>query len=90
MIKDLTMNAPEWLTRRDGNLKPGNRDYITYVMLSNQPLYRLDVRPATGTFACSITQTMSGKRLDDPAKTYASATDAVTGGLEQLREKLGW
>jgi hypothetical protein len=82
--------APEWLTRRDGTLKLGIRPEILFVVLGGQPQYRLDIRPATGTFAASVTMTVNGKRLDDPAKHYASVAAAFTGGLEQLREKLGW
>ena len=59
------MTAPEWLTRRDGSLKPGLRDYITLVLLGGQPQYRVEVRPAVGTFEAVVTFSINGKRLDD-------------------------
>lgn len=84
------MTSPEWLTKRDCSLKPGLRDFITLVMMGDQPQYRVEVRPAGGHFAASVTQTTSGKRLDDPKLNYPDADAALAGGLEQLREQLGW
>jgi len=86
----MTMTAPEWLTKRDGSLKPGVRDFATHVMIGAQPLYRLEVRPAGGTFACAVVSALTGKRLDDVALHYADGPAALAGGLEQLRAKLGW
>lgn len=82
--------APEWLTLRSGSLYPGIRPDVRFVMVGNQPLYRLDIRPAGGQFACSVTTTVNAKRLDDPASKFASLEEAFAGGLEQLRTKLGW
>jgi len=81
--------APEWLKLRDGLLKPGLADHIVIVMLNNQPQYRLESRPAKGKFACTVSQTVNGKRLDDGV-TYGTVEAAFLGGLEQLRGKLGW
>ena len=81
--------VPDWLRLRDGSLKPGVRDQIVYVMISDRPDYRLDVRPAGGTFTCAVTQTVNGRRFDD-ATTYPTADAALAGGLDQLRAKLGW
>ena len=83
------MTIPDWLQKRDGNLKAGIREEIVFVMLSNQPSYRLEVCPAQGQHICSVVQTNNGKRLDD-ATTYATVGGAMMGGLEQLRTKLGW
>ena len=82
--------TPEWLTKRDGTLTPGLRDFITVVALGGQPNYRLEVRPAGGQFTCSVTQSVNGKRLDDGLGRAATAEAALTGGLEQLRTYLGW
>ncbi|OWK35959.1 hypothetical protein [Fimbriiglobus ruber] len=81
--------VPEWLAMRDGTLKSGVRDHTVLVMLTNQPQYRLEVRPANGKFACAVSQTNNGKRLDDTS-TYPTPDAALTGGLEQLKNKLGW
>ncbi len=83
------MTVPDWLQTRGGALKPGVRPETTFVMLEGQPLYKLEVRPATGTFACAVSNTVNGKRLDDAA-TYPTADAALAGGLDQLRNKLGW
>ena len=80
---------PEWLKTRDGTLKPGIRDSILFVMLAGQPQYKLEIRPAKGTFTCEITQTINGKRLDN-GSTYPTPDAAFAGGLEQLRAVLGW
>ena len=84
------MQAPDWLTKRDGHLEPGIRDYITVVTLSGQPQYRLEVRPARGAFTAFVTQMNNGKRLDSASTTYPDPAAALAGGLEQLRETLGW
>ena len=81
--------VPDWLKLRDGSLKRGLNGTAVLVMLGGQPQYRLDVRPAGGTFTCAVTQTVNGRRLDDGA-TYPTPDAALAGGLEQLRNKLGW
>lgn len=84
------MTVPDWLGARGGSLKPGVRPETTLVVLEGNPLYRLDVRPATGTFACAVSSTVNGKRLDDTATAYPTAEAALAGGLDQLRNALGW
>lgn len=86
----VTVSTPEWLASRDGSLKPGVRPETTFVVIGGQPLYKLEVRPAEGQFACAVTNTVNGKRLDDPTLTYPSADAALAGGLEQLQNALGW
>lgn len=82
--------VPDWLNVRGGLLKSGIRPETTFVMLEGNPQYKLEVRPATGKFACSVSNTVNGKRLDDPKATYADAPAALAGGLDQLRNALGW
>ena len=84
------MTVPDWLVTRSATLKPGVRPETTFVMLEGNPQYKLEVRPAAGTFACTVSNTVNGKRLDDLKATYPSADAAVAGGLEQLRTALGW
>ncbi|AWM36459.1 hypothetical protein GobsT_57360 [Gemmata obscuriglobus] len=84
------MTVPDWLQTRGGALKPGVRTETTFVMLEGNPQYKLEVRPAAGKFACAVSSTVNGKRLDDAAATYPTAADALAGGLNQLRDKLGW
>ena len=86
----LALAVPDWLKLHDGSLKPGVCPETSFVMVGGQPLYKLEVRPTTGLFACAVTHTVNGKRLDDAKTTYPSAAAAVSGGLEQLRNALGW
>lgn len=81
--------APDWLKLHDGTLAAGLQPEIVYVSVAGRPQYRLDARPAQNQFACSVTQTVNGKRLDDKAG-YPTADAALVGGLDQLRAKLGW
>lgn len=84
------MTEPDWLKARGGALKKGVRPETTFVLLDGHPLYKLEVRPAAGKFACAVSNTNNGHRHDDPKATYASAEAALLGGLEQLRNALGW
>ena len=85
-----TIPVPEWLKVRDGALRPGVRPETYFVMVGGEPLYKLEVRPAAGTFACAVTETVNSRRLDDAKATYPTPDTALAGGLEQLRNKLGW
>lgn len=85
-----TPTVPDWLKLRDGALKPGVRPETTFVLVGGQPMYKLEVRPSAGQFACAVTNTVNGKRRDDPKAIYPTADAAAAGGLEQLRNALGW
>lgn len=82
--------VPDWLTKRDGALTPGIRDHILFVTLSAKPQYKLEARPAKGTFACMVTNTVNGKLIDDAAAAYPTREAALAGGLERLKNQLGW
>lgn len=85
-----TLTVPDWLKSRGGSLQPGIEPQTLVVLIGGEPLSRVEARPAAGKFTCAVANTVNGKRLDDPTKTYATAEEALAGGLEQLREKLGW
>ena len=82
--------VPEWLAKRDGSLAPGVGDHILFVTVSQTPQYRLETRPARGQFACTVTQTQNGRPIDDASAVYPSADAAFAGGLERLKQRLGW
>ena len=52
-------------------------------------LYVLMPVPARGKFVCRISQTNNGRRHDGDA-TFATADEALRGGLDRLREVMGW
>lgn len=83
------MNVPDWLARRNGSLKPGLNTQTWMVTLDGHPHYRLFATPAGGQFTCAVYQTNNGRRLDG-GKKYASVEAALVGGLDELRERLGW
>jgi hypothetical protein len=83
------VTVPDWLTTRHGNLTRGLNDDTWFVTLNGHPFYRLIARPAKGVFSCAIMQTNNGHRLDE-GKTYPNRDSALTGGLDELRNKLGW
>lgn len=82
--------VPDWLARRDGGFAPGVRDHVLFVTVSNKPLYKLEARPAKGQYQCLVAQTVNGKLIDDAAAVYPSAEAAFAGGLERLKQRLGW
>jgi hypothetical protein len=84
------MTAPDWLKLHDGTLKPGVQPNCLFVLIGGAPQYKVESRPAVGTFAAAVQQSNNGRRLDDGKLTYATADAALAGGLEQLRLALGW
>jgi hypothetical protein len=85
----LATTAPDWLTRHGGELRPGLSDATWLVLLDGEPQYRLSVAPAKGQFTCAVVQTVNGKRLDKGLE-YPDVSAALAGGLEELRQALGW
>lgn len=83
------MTAPDWLIAHNGGLSEGPNGSSLFVMLDDEPLWRLDPVPAKGQFTCTIVETNNGKRLD-AGKIYSTRDAALAGGLEELRAKLGW
>ena len=82
------MSAPEWLAKRDGTLRPGVQMLV--VLIGGSPQYRVEARPAVGTFVATVQQSNNGKRMGEAALGYPTADAALAGGLEQLRAALGW
>ena len=81
--------TPDWLKQRDGILKPGLREYIALVVISDRPEYRLEVRPAAGKFACVVSYTNNGKLIDG-GESQPTADAAWAEGLMRLKNRLGW
>jgi hypothetical protein len=85
----MAVTAPDWLTLRGGELRPSANNPSCSVYFAGQLQYVLVPVPAKGKYACRITETINGRRLDGNG-LYATADEAVRGGLEELRGKLGW
>lgn len=83
------MIAPEWLTNRDGSLKPGPNAQTWLLTLGGHPMHRLFATTAQGQFACVVTQSNNGQRFES-GKLYPTTEAALAGGLEELRTTLGW
>jgi hypothetical protein len=83
------LKAPDWLAKRGGDVRPGTFGNSWLVLLAGEPQYRLTPVPADGKYSCHVIQTVNGKRIDKGG-TFASPEDALRGGLEDLRQALGW
>lgn len=81
--------APRWLALHHASLRAMPDQVSWAVLFGSEPEYRLQSLPAGGGFTCLIVRTVSGRRLDRGG-IYASAEDALHGGLEELRQVLGW
>jgi hypothetical protein len=85
----MTVNTPDWLSQHEGEVRCSRDGQSCTVYLGGQPQYVLIPVPAKGQYACRVSMTNNGRRLDSPT-TYPTAADAVRGGLEDLRKALGW
>jgi hypothetical protein len=85
----MALTTPTWLAQRGGDLRLSKDGHSASVYLSGQPQYLLVPVPALGRHACRVTETVNARRLES-AKTYATAEQALQGGLDDLRERLGW
>jgi hypothetical protein len=87
--KSMSVTAPDWLTRRGGALQADSDGYSWVMLFEGRPQYLLIPRPAGGKYACEIMQTNNAQRLGN-SDLHSSAAEALQGGLETLRQALGW
>ncbi len=85
----MMITTPDWLTLRGGELKPSTDGRSVSVYFAGQLQYALVAVPAKGKYACRISETINGRRIESPT-VYETTTDALQGGLNDLRGKLGW
>jgi hypothetical protein len=85
----MAVTTPDWLTRHEGELQAVTGGRTWMVLFGGEPQYRLVPVPAGGKYSCQVTQTVNGKGLDKGG-VFPSVEDAVRGGLEDLRQALGW
>jgi hypothetical protein len=85
----MALTTPEWLAQHGGEAHLGKDGRSATVYFAGQIQYVLVPVPAQGAFSCRVTETINGKRLEGP-KTYPTPEDALRGGLDDLRNALGW
>ena len=85
----MTVPTPDWIKKHNGDLKDSKDGHSWMVWFAGQPQYLLEPLPAKGQFACRVTQTINGKRLDR-GDVWGTRDEALQGGLADLREALGW
>ncbi len=85
----MSVTAPDWLVKHGGSIREGYDHASWVVLFGKEPQYRLRPGPAGGKFNCAVVQMNNGKRLDKGG-LFATVDDAVRGGLEDLRQALGW
>jgi hypothetical protein len=83
------MTPPDWLVLHGGDLKLASDGSTWHVVLNQQPQYALWTTPVAGKFGFAIRQNNNGRRLECGG-TYPTRDEALRGGLEGLREALGW
>ncbi len=88
-MQAMAVTTPDWLAQHGGELRASKDGHSWTVYFAGEPQYIVLPVPAAGKFTCRLTQTINGKRLDTPT-TYATLEDAARGGLEDLRQALGW
>ena len=85
----MSVTTPDWLARRGGAVRPRSdgRSWVAY--FDGRPQYVLTPVPVKGQHGCEVMQSINGKRLDRGG-AFPTLEDAVRGGLEDLRQALGW
>jgi hypothetical protein len=81
--------TPDWLQQRGGELRFGKDGRSASVYFAGALQYVLVPVPAKGAYACRVSETINGKRIDT-GKTYKTLEEAFQGGLADLRAYLGW
>jgi hypothetical protein len=85
----VTATTPDWLTRHGAELRgnPDGRAYAVY--FGDDVPYTLHIFPTGGKYGCRVKQTINGKHLEKGA-AFPTPEEALRGGLEDLRQALGW
>jgi hypothetical protein len=81
--------SPEWLLRRGGRLELASDGCTWMGWFDGQANYSLLAVPVKGKFGCKVRQTINGQDVPSDG-IYATADEAIAGGLEDLRKALGW
>jgi hypothetical protein len=83
------MNVPEWVRRHGAALMESTDGRTWFLLIGDQPMYKLRPTPVKGRHGCAITQSNNSKRI--PSDSLADSPDgALQAGLEDLGKYLGW
>ena len=85
----MALATPDWLKQHEGEFQVNKDGLSGSVFFAGQLQYVLVAVPTKGKFACRISETINGRRLDGEA-IFPTNEEALRGGLEVLRGKLGW
>jgi hypothetical protein len=85
----MALENPPWLTQRNGELRLASDGITWFVVLDGQPHYSLTPVPVQGKYGCAIKQVNNGHPIESK-DVYSTAAEALRGGLEDLRQALGW
>jgi hypothetical protein len=85
----MSIAPPDWLALHGGIIQAGLLANSWIVLFDSRPQYVLTAKPAAGKYCCEIMQTINSRRLNSSG-TYTSPEEAIRGGLEDLRQVLGW
>lgn len=85
----MSVATPEWLSKRDGKLRPNVDGHSWTVSIGGNPLYVLKPIPVGGKFGCEVFQSNNDRRLGGAAGS-PTIDEALKIGLDELRKVLGW
>jgi hypothetical protein len=88
-VTTVSVATPDWLKQRGGEVRTSKDGYSCSVYFAGQLQYVLIPIPAKGQYACRISETINGRRVENPT-TYPTVAEAFKGGLENLKTYLGW
>jgi len=83
------MLTQDWLTIRDAEIRPSANGQSWLVYQGGKFLYVIAAIPADGKFSNKIMVSFNGHQIQK-GQIYETAQEALEGGLEELREYLGW
>lgn len=85
----MSLQAPEWLTRRGGKLQQSTDGRTWLLFFSDGMDYSLSTTPVGDKFGSVVRLTTNGRRLDCQG-AYSTGDEALHAGLECLRTSMGW
>jgi hypothetical protein len=79
----------DWLQVRQAEIKPSANGQSWLLYQGGQFLYAIVALPADGQYTNKIMESNNGNQIQK-GKIFSTSLEALNGGLEELREYLGW